>query len=135
MNVSKIMTSVFGGVLVSNNSSIISKVRNWELENINKPSFKKSIYRRIYLIAIFFAFSKYIYNAVLYLKNKTKILEKFTDSYHLDDKIHFPPDALEKMTNFEARIGLLQLLRYNNIIDHRVSVANKYFNHLKAQQF
>ena len=48
LNVSKIMTSVFGGMLVSNNAKLIDKIRNWHKKHIKdisiKVFFKKNLF-------------------------------------------------------------------------------------------
>ena len=61
-----------------------------------------------------------------WIQKNTKILDLFTKAYHLDDKIHFPPDYLENMSNFEASVGLVQLKKYPQIIKYRINMANNY---------
>lgn len=125
-NISKMMSSIFGGMLTFHDKNLANKVRQWRDQNFVKPSFFKGIKRRLYLIAVFIAFSKPIYKFIWWLQNRTTILDKFTKAYHLDEKIHFPPDYLEKMIDIEAAVGLVQLEKYTDIINNRVKNAKKY---------
>ena len=73
---------------------------------IKKPSLIKSFKRRFYLLAVFFAFNSMIYGLVWWGTGKTPFLNKLTKAYHLDNKIHFPPDYRDKMLDVEASVGL-----------------------------
>ena len=129
-NISKIMNSIFGGMLTFQDQDLANKVRIWRDENFKRPSLLKSLKRRIYLLTVYISFNKLIYGFTFWLQNSTKFLDPFTKSYHLDDKIHFPPDYLEKMTSIEAAVGLVQLKRYPKIIEHRRKMANYYSDNL-----
>ena len=129
-NISKIMNSIFGGMLTFQDQDLANKVRIWRDKNFKSPSMLKSLKRRIYLLTVYIAFNKLIYGFTFWLQNNTKFLDPFTKSYHLDDKIHFPPDYLEKMTSIEAAVGLVQLKRYPKIIEHRRKMANYYSGNL-----
>jgi perosamine synthetase len=126
LNISKIITSIFGGMLTFQDEQLANKVRQWRDENYAPPAFSKSLKRRLYLIATFFAFSKSLYWLTHLIQNKTKILKRYTDSFHLDNKIHFPPDYLEQMADIEAAVGMVQLEKYDEIIDWRRRKAADY---------
>ena len=53
-------------------------------------------------------------------------MDKLTKSYHLDDKIHFPPDSLDQMSDIEAAVGLEQLKKYDVIIAKRTRIVKDY---------
>lgn len=125
-NVSKLMTTIFGGMLTFQNHDLALKVRKWRDENYQEPSFSKKVRRIIYLIAIYFAFNESIYGFVWKLQKSTTILDRFTKTYHLDDKIEFPPDFLDKMLDLEAAVGLVQLSKYDEIIHTRREKALYY---------
>lgn len=125
-NISKMMSSIFGGMLTFQDKDLANKVREWRDKNFIKPSLSKAIKRRLYLIAVFVAFNKTIYKLTWWLQSRTKILDQFTKAYHLDEKIHFPPDYLEKMTDIEAAVGLAQLEKYSDIIKNRIKNAKRY---------
>lgn len=125
-NISKIMTSIFGGMLTFQDKYLADKVRNWRDSNFHQPSFLKGFKRRLYLVAIYVAFNRYVYGFTWFLQEKTPLLDKFVKAFHLDEKVHFPPDYLDMMLNVEALVGLTQLHRYPKIIQNRRNFANHY---------
>ena len=129
-NISKIMTSIFGGMLTFNDQQLADTIRAWRDNNYRRPGFVKAIKRRIYLLAIYFAFNRFIYGITWWLQEKTTSLDQFIKAYHLDEKIHFPPDYLDCMMNVEAAVGLMQLRRYHKIIAHRRKKALWYHYNL-----
>jgi dTDP-4-amino-4,6-dideoxygalactose transaminase len=132
-NISKLMTSIFGGMLTFQNKDLAQKVRNWRDANFRKPSIYKSLKRKLYLIAAYMAFSEKLYGFIWWFQEKTSLLDKLTKSYHLDDKIHFPPDFKDKMLNCEAAVGLEQLKKYPNIITKRRNKAKTYDERLEKR--
>ena len=133
-NISKLMTSIFGGMLTFQNKDLAQKVRNWRDANYRKPSIYKSLKRKLYLIAAYIAFSGKIYGFIWWLQEKTSLLNKLTKSYHLDDKIHFPPDYLDLMSDVEAAVGLVQLEKYEDIIESRRKKALWYDQNLERRK-
>ena len=119
LNISKLMTSIFGGMLTFQDQQLADKVRLWRDENFKSAGWLKSIKRRIYTLAVYIAFNEKIYGITWWLQTNTKILNRFTKLYHLDEKIIFPPDYLSKMHNVEAAVGLKQLKKYDDIIQQR----------------
>lgn len=132
-NISKLITSIFGGMLTFQNEELAQKVRNWRDENYRKPSIYKSLKRKLYLIAAYMAFSEKVYGFIWWLQMKTTLLNKLTKSYHLDEKIHFPPDFKDKMLNCEAAVGLEQLRKYPDIISKRRKKAKAYDERLEKR--
>lgn len=132
-NISKLMTSIFGGMLTFQDKDLAQKVRNWRDANYRKPSIYKSLKRKLYLIAAYMAFSEKVYGFIWWLQEKTSLLNKLTKSYHLDEKIHFPPDFKDKMLNCEAAVGLEQLKKYSDMITKRRNKAKKYDERLEKR--
>ena len=132
-NISKMITAIFGGMLTFQDQDLANKVRAWRDLHFKAPGKLKSLKRRVYLIAVYIAFNKYIYGLTCWLQNNTRLLDPFTKAYHLDDKIHFPPDYLDKMLDIEAAIGLEQLKKYPTIISYRQKMARYYTEHLDHQ--
>jgi len=129
-NVSKIITSVFGGMLTFQNKSLAGKIRAWRDQTFTPPKKRKEIQRRLYLLAVCAVFNKHAYKLVWRLQNQSSVLDHWTRAYHLDDRIHFPPDYLQQMTNFEAEIGIRQLTKYQSIIARRRKLARFYHQEL-----
>lgn len=122
-NISKIITSIFGGMLTFQDKQLANQVRVWRDQHYNQAPWIKGVQRRLYLLAIYFAFNRKIYGFTWWLQEHTPLLNRFTKSYHLDNKIHFPPDYLDKMMEVEASVGLEQLKKYPKIVESRCSAA------------
>ena len=133
-NISKIITTIFGGMLTFQDQGLANKVRNWRDIHYQKPSFIKSVKRRLYLFTIFFVFHPILYGLVWWLQKRTPFLNKLTKAYHLDNKIHFPPDYMDKMLNVEASVGLAQLEKYDEIILKRRKKAQYYHKNLTQKK-
>ena len=130
LGISKQITSIFGGVFSTNNEVIAKKVREFRDRNFRKPSWRKSLLRYLYLLAVYPAFQPLIYGLVYWLQENTPFLNRLTKAYHLDEKIYFPPDYLDQMTDIEALVGLEQLKKYAAVRSKRIEIAKKYFSEI-----
>ena len=128
--VSKMMTSIFGGLLTTDNLDLATKLREWRDLNFRKTSWRKTLSRSLYLIATAAAFSKPCYALVRWLEDETPLLDRLTKAYHLDGMIRLPPDYAEKMDEVEAQVGLAQLGRYQEFESRRRENANYYHRNL-----
>jgi perosamine synthetase len=126
LNISKTITSIFGGMFTTNDNEIHQKVRTFRDENFHRQGLPKALKRIAYLFSVGAAFNESVYSAVRWVKSNTQMLNRFTTAYHLDEKIRFPPDYLDRMINLEARVGLAQLQRYDSIIEKRIETAKYY---------
>lgn len=134
LNISKTITSIFGGMLTFKDRALAREVRAWRDAHYSDAGYLKVLRRRVYLMAVFLAFSYRIYGFTWWLQKKTSVLNKLTKAYHRDNNIHFPPDYLEKMSNVEALVGLAQLKRYPHIVARRRKNARWYNDHLRNLQ-
>ena len=132
-NISKMITSIFGGMLTFQDQALADKLRSWRDANYHSAGWVKKIQRRLYLLAVYFAFNEKVYGVTWWLQEKTPLLNSFTKAYHLDDKIHFPPDYLDRMLEVEAAVGLKQLERYDEIINRRRANAVWYDKNLERR--
>jgi dTDP-4-amino-4,6-dideoxygalactose transaminase len=131
LGISKLMTSVFGGMLTTDDGEIARKVRAWRQQRFTSSAARRWM-RRAYLLAIYPAFDDRLYGVVRWLQDDTPLLDRLTKAYHLDDVIHFPPDAEGLMTDVEAEVGLVQLHKYPGIVARRVETARFYDEHLQG---
>lgn len=130
LNISKMMTSIFGGMLTFQDPELADKVRTWRDKHFKRPGKLKAIWRRLYLLAVYLAFNNRVYGLTWWLQQKTPLLNRLTKSYHLDDKVHFPPDYADLMLDVEAMVGMEQLRKYPDIISRRRETAAWYHNNL-----
>jgi dTDP-4-amino-4,6-dideoxygalactose transaminase len=132
LNVSKVITSVFGGMITTNDLELDRKLRRFRDQYFVKGTVLKNIRRFVYLLATYLAFYGRIYRLVSWLQEKTPMLDRLTKAYHLDQKIHFPPDFLDQMLELEARVGLTQLIRYPKIVRQQQENARYYTEKLRG---
>jgi dTDP-4-amino-4,6-dideoxygalactose transaminase len=130
LNVSKMMTSVFGGMLYTEDPALAAAVRDFRDKTFRRPGLVKRLRRRCYLFAVYLAFTRGLYSLVHWLQERTPLLDRFTRAYHLDEEIRFPPDYLEGLSACEAEVGLVQLGRYPDILRARRDHAVYYNDHL-----
>jgi perosamine synthetase len=133
-NISKIMTSIFGGMLTFQDQLLADKVRAWRDAHYREAHWLKRIQRRLYLLAVYFAFNETVYGLTWWLEKKTPLLNYLTMAYHLDEIIHFPPDYLDRMMGVEAAVGLAQLRKYPEIIKRRRNNALWYDQNLERRE-
>jgi perosamine synthetase len=132
LNISKQITSIFGGMFTTNDEQIAAKLMEYRERNYSEKNWIEIISRFFYLPAVAIAFNNSIYGFTYWLQNKTSILKRLTDAYHLDEKIHFPPDYQKQMAPVEACVGLEQLKKYQAIKSRRREIASQYFDQLKV---
>jgi dTDP-4-amino-4,6-dideoxygalactose transaminase len=132
LNISKTINSIFGGMITTNDVSLYEALQQWRDAHFRQPSVQKSLARYLYLIAVYFAFKEPLYAFVVKLQEASRILDRYTKFYHLDDVIHFPPDYLDLMLPIEAAVGLVQLRKYERIINRRREIASFYDEKLQG---
>lgn len=132
LNISKVMSSIFGGMLTFNDPSLAQRVREWRDVHLASGSRLKSLLRFAYLAATYPAFHQLPYGIVHHLQYRTTLLDRLTKAYHLDEEVRFPPDAAEQMRPIEARVGLAQLQKYGWMIERRRAHAQAYLDGLAS---
>jgi len=128
-NISKIINSIFGGMVITNNKDLANRLKTWRNNNTIDKGFRKSLKRLLYFIAVNVAFNKYIYGMVNYLENKG-FLDTFV-KYYDENVIDLPNDWNHAPSEIEARVGINQLRKYNEIIDNRIENAKNIINKMK----
>ena len=126
LNISKVVSSIFGGMLTFTDRALADRVRQWRDARLKPASRLKSVLRFAYLGATYPAFHQWPYALVHYLQYRTTVLDRLTKAYHLDTAVRFPPDANEQMLPIEARVGLAQLQKYGWMIERRRTHAARY---------
>jgi perosamine synthetase len=133
-NISKIMTTIFGGMLTFQDQGLADKVRAWRDANFHNSHWFKAIQLRLYFLLVYLAFNHNVYGLTWWLQEKTPLLNRLTKAYHLDNKIRFPPDYLDRMLDVQAAVGLKQLQRYQQIVDRRRKSALWYDANLERRK-
>jgi len=128
LNISKIITSIFGGMITTNDKKIYQKMKNIRNQKLIKPSIKKNFRRLLYFMSVYPTFYRAVYNVVNRIE-RVGLLNHFV-KYFDESKIDMPVDYLEGMCGIEARVGIRNIDRYDELIKKRRSASNHYFKHL-----
>jgi perosamine synthetase len=131
LNVSKLMTSIFGGMITTDDDQLAAALRRVRAERVRPASIGKSLRRACYLAAVMPTFYPWIYGGVLRLQ-ESGLLDRFV-RYYDEARIDMPQDYLEGMSAVEARVGLAQIGRYADILAHRRTIAAAYHERLRDQ--
>ena len=134
LNISKVITSIFGGMITTSDENLYNKIKKYRDAHFKKYGFVKTLCRLLYIMAVYPAFNERLFGLVYWLQEHTPLLNRLTKAYHLDDKIHFPPDYLDQMLPIEARVGLVQLKKYPEIVEKRREAAAFYDQNLPARE-
>lgn len=134
LGISKVMTSIFGGMLTTNDGELAGAVRQYRDARFASPSISKRRTQQAYLVASTAAFSSPCYGFVRWLQDETALLDGLTKAYHLDGQIRLPPDAFDQMSDVEAQVGLAQLGRYRNLTALRREHAHYYRDRLEPPE-
>ncbi len=131
LNISKMITSIFGGMITTQDGELAQKLYQWRRKHFSKGTWLKSLRRRAYLLAIYPGFNERLYKFINSVEESTGLLDYFTKAYHRDDEIHFPPDFSQNISSVEAQVGIQQLHKYGEIIHRRKEGALFYNRHLR----
>ncbi len=130
INVSKLITSIFGGMVTTNSDELAQRLRSIRYKRVEPPGYWKPLARKLYLTAVIAAFNPAVYAAVNFLE-RSGLLDPFV-RYYDESLIDMPKDYLIGLTDVEAAVGSVQLGRYHDIIARRRAVAEFYNANLAA---
>jgi dTDP-4-amino-4,6-dideoxygalactose transaminase len=130
LNVSKLITSIFGGMVTTDDDALAARLRALRKDRLAPATFAKSVRRLLYLLAVYPAFSQSLYGLVHALE-RSRMLDRFV-KYYDEANIDMPPDYLETMSPIEARVGVAQITKYAPIIARRREVAQYYDEQLRS---
>lgn len=128
-NVSKIMTSIFGGMVTTDDTELANKLITLRNNQVLEPAILRDIKQRIYLFLVWLTFYEPIYGITNALE-RSGLLNKLT-RYYDENKIELPGDYLLGPTATQGRVGSIQCQRYHKIINDRRNIANYYNEQLQ----
>ena len=127
LNISKMLTSIFGGMITTDNEELYSKLGHLRDKTLHPADWKKGLRRLVYLISVFPALWEPIYGIINYME-RYGLIDYFVQ-YYDESKIDMPTDYLQQMTALEARVGRVNITLYEEIIENRKAAAKYYFNY------
>jgi perosamine synthetase len=133
-NISKTITSIFGAITTFNDKKIYQKVKEYRDKNFFKKNTFAKLKRLIYIFLATIFFNQKLYFITYFLQKKTNFLKSLTDDHHLDEKISFPNDYNTLLCDLEAKVGLNQILKYNQIKSKKIKISKFYSNFFKKNK-
>lgn len=124
MNVSKIITTIYGGMVSTDDVKLAKWLEHYQSRKLIAPTFTDRLRRSFYLFGALIAFSKLVYWFVFYLQNRG-FLDRFVNYYN-PNLIDFPIDAYKQIGVIECALGLRQLKNYDKEILRRQKLAKTY---------
>jgi len=129
LNISKMITSVFGGMITTDDTTTYEKLMDIRARQLEKSGWAKEVKRLMYLAAVYMAFCSPAY-LLVNLFERVGLLNMFT-KYYDESRIDMPKDYLVAMTTVEARVGIENLKRLKDIYKLRRQAAEYYLQQLK----
>lgn len=129
LNISKMITSVFGGMVTTNSDTVAEGLRKWRETNLIPQGVGKELRRLAYFAAVNVAFNRTVYGSVNWLERQGW-LDRFV-KYYDEGVIDFPKDWNEAPAKIEARIGLAQLETYDSIVQAKMDNAKAWREKLR----
>ena len=126
LNISKMLTSIFGGMITTDNEELYSNLKHVRDITLHPADVKKGLRRIAYLMSVFPALWEPMYGIINYLE-RYGLIDYFVQ-YYDEAKIDMPADYLQQMTALEARVGRINIALYEKIIENRKAAARYYFN-------
>lgn len=112
LGLSKPVTSIFGGMLTTNDHELIK-----EIDNLKKEFFfdsqTRGLLKRVYLFLAFVAFWRPFYSVTNFLE-RHGFIDYFVKLFNVE-KIEIPKDSFQNLSFFEATIGKIQLGKFKEI--------------------
>lgn len=130
LNVSKIITSVFGGMVTTDDDSFARQISAVREQMVTSGGIAHEVRRSLYLTAVMTAFMRPVYGMVNFMERQN-LLDRFV-KYYDPSVIDLPKDAFLAMGGLESRIGLRQCERYRSIVEHRRKLAEIYHEKLEG---
>lgn len=129
LNLAKYMTTLTGGIIVTNNKELVTAMRQEREQHTTAPSFAKNWERKVYALAALIGFSRPVYGLTHWLEHHTAILDSET-KYYDEEKISFPDNWRRPLSRPEAAVGIIQLRRLEKFEQRRREIARFYCEQL-----
>lgn len=113
-SITKPICSVYGGMITTNSENIYKKLKKYRDENFVEPSIGQNLKMLSLFLTTYAAFFDPFYGFVDFLERRTAVLDPIT-KYYRSDAIDMPEDYMNKLPSINARIGSIQLDKYDEI--------------------
>lgn len=135
LGASKYISSLYGGMILLRDQAIWEQVRSYRDRMYATAGLSLSVARFIYGLSIWAAFREPALSLVHFLEHKTALLHRFTEDMYGKRGPSLPDDFQVMPTTMQARLGLRQLDRYDDIEAARWATSHRYEYLLRAEGF
>lgn len=122
LNISKIMTSIFGGMVTTDDASLAARLRSLRDSRIAPGG--RGFARALYLAAASLALWPPAFGLVQRIAD-LGLIDRFV-RYYDETLIDMPADHLRQIGRAEASVGVLQCASYGGTVTHRRDIAAFY---------
>ena len=129
-SITKPITSLYGGMITTNSEEIYEKLKKYRRDNFTEPHLLENLKMLGLFLTAYVAFFDPFYGFVNFLERRTAVLDPIV-KYYREDAIDMPKDYLSKLPDLNARIGSIQLDKYDKIKSRSVGIAKFYHNALR----
>ncbi len=123
LNISKIMTSIFGGMVTTDDAALAMTLRAARDRRLT-GSHERGIARALYLSAALPALSPALFG-VVHAISRLGLIDRFV-TYYDETLIDMPADHLVQIGRAEASVGVVQCATYESIVRQRQHIAAFY---------
>lgn len=135
LGIGKVITTLYGGMLLLRDEKLCKEVIAYRDRGFLKPGPMEIIKKFAYGVATWVAFREPLFSLVDYLERNTTLLYHFTDYYYGKSGPTLPTNFDRRPTQFQSRLGLLQLDSYDRIIEIRRQNSLRYEKKLREAGF
>ena len=128
-SITKPISSIYGGMITTSRSDIYEKLKRYREVNFREPSLSQDIKMFFLFLTAYAAFFDPFYGFVDFLERRTHVLDPITKYYNAN-AIDMPKDYMNKLPALNAKIGNIQIDKYDKIIERRRYIAKFYHDSL-----
>jgi dTDP-4-amino-4,6-dideoxygalactose transaminase len=118
-----------GGAIVTNSSDFYEKIKAYRDKKMNQPLFKAQVKRWARLLISYMLFRERIYG--VWHRNRHRFIGDIDPEFNLSPD-YMTDDIAMAYTDFQARIGLVQIRKVDPILAKRRALANLYDHSLNG---
>ena len=130
-SITKELSTIYGGMITTDSVEIYQKLIRYRDGNFTEPSFGENLKMLSLFFTAYAAFFGPFYGITNFLERRTRILDPIT-RYYKEDVIDMPDDFLIRMPSINAKIGSIQLDKYDEIKERRRAIAKFYNEELRG---
>ena len=130
-SITKELSTIYGGMITTNDSDLYGKLKKYRDENFMEPSPSENLKMLLLFLTAYAAFFNPFYGITSFLERRTAVLDPIV-KYYKEDEIDMPDDFMNKLPPINARIGGIQLDKYDEIKAKRRVTAEFYHEALKG---